>query len=307
MPTYTRAEILAKIAEDITTNGAAEITGAVLKGVLDYMVGEAITPTQIEIPATDEIEMLEGITTLDAALIEIAQKNVPVWTSGMVAKAGYMVHHLGYLYYLKNDVDSGDTDPPATDTTNYERIMTGAQMVASLEALTGADMLDATKVYADYGGASTVQAAITALKTLADGAVQDTGNETVAGVKTFSSFPVTPSSAPTTDYQTANKKYVDDSINTGSQVIPAALDIDWSAGRHFYKARSAATTLTFSNLVDCKEIKLEYHATGLGAPITWPDGCIVTGTITGTGDFLITMYCASASAPRVYVRIEQAT
>jgi hypothetical protein len=40
-----------------------------------------------------------------------------------------------------------------------------------------------------------------------------TGNQTVAGVKTFSSFPVTPSSAPTTNYQTANKKYVDDEIN----------------------------------------------------------------------------------------------
>jgi len=34
--------------------------------------------------------------------------------------------------------------------------------------------------------------------------------ETINGVKTFGSFPVTPSSAPTTDYQVANKKYVDD-------------------------------------------------------------------------------------------------
>ena len=42
--------------------------------------------------------------------------------------------------------------------------------------------------------------------------VKDTGDETVAGVKTFSSFPITPSSAPTTNYQTANKKYVDDNI-----------------------------------------------------------------------------------------------
>jgi hypothetical protein len=40
--------------------------------------------------------------------------------------------------------------------------------------------------------------------------VATTGNETVAGVKTFSSFPVTPSSAPTTNYQVSNKKYVDD-------------------------------------------------------------------------------------------------
>ena len=37
-----------------------------------------------------------------------------------------------------------------------------------------------------------------------------TTNQTVAGIKTFSSFPETPSSAPTTNYQVANKKYVDD-------------------------------------------------------------------------------------------------
>jgi len=34
--------------------------------------------------------------------------------------------------------------------------------------------------------------------------------QTLAGIKTFSNFPITPSSAPTTDYQVANKKYVDD-------------------------------------------------------------------------------------------------
>jgi hypothetical protein len=48
-----------------------------------------------------------------------------------------------------------------------------------------------------------------------DSVVHDTGNETVAGVKTFSSFPVTPSEAPTTDYQAANKKYVDDNAGGG--------------------------------------------------------------------------------------------
>ena len=33
--------------------------------------------------------------------------------------------------------------------------------------------------------------------------------QSFAGVKTFTSFPVTPSSAPTTNYQVANKAYVD--------------------------------------------------------------------------------------------------
>lgn len=43
--------------------------------------------------------------------------------------------------------------------------------------------------------------------------------QTIAGIKTFSSFPVTPSSAPTTNYQTANKKYVDDSLATLSNIL----------------------------------------------------------------------------------------
>ena len=34
--------------------------------------------------------------------------------------------------------------------------------------------------------------------------------QTVNGVKTFGTFPITPPGAPTLDYQTANKKYVDD-------------------------------------------------------------------------------------------------
>lgn len=40
-------------------------------------------------------------------------------------------------------------------------------------------------------------------------------NQNIGGVKTFTSFPVTPSSAPTQNYQVANKKYVDDAIISG--------------------------------------------------------------------------------------------
>lgn len=43
-------------------------------------------------------------------------------------------------------------------------------------------------------------------------AVKLSGNQTVAGIKTFSSFPVTPSSDPSNDYEVANKKYVDDNL-----------------------------------------------------------------------------------------------
>ena len=49
-----------------------------------------------------------------------------------------------------------------------------------------------------------------------------TAGQTVAGVKTFSSFPVTPSSAPTTNYQVANKKYVDDKVITSHQFFTSS-------------------------------------------------------------------------------------
>ncbi len=40
--------------------------------------------------------------------------------------------------------------------------------------------------------------------------------QTVAGVKTFTSFPITPSSDPSTDYQVANKQYVDNIAVAGA-------------------------------------------------------------------------------------------
>lgn len=40
--------------------------------------------------------------------------------------------------------------------------------------------------------------------------VDKSSDEAVGGVKSFSDFPLTPASAPSTDYQVANKKYTDD-------------------------------------------------------------------------------------------------
>ena len=76
---------------------------------------------------------------------------------------------------------------------------------------------------ADYNSAYTgaqIDAAVGAVANKADdnAVVHDTGNETIGGVKTFSSFPVTPSTTPSTDYQAANKKYIDDKVKTN---VPA--------------------------------------------------------------------------------------
>ena len=66
-----------------------------------------------------------------------------------------------------------------------------------------------------YTGAQ-IDAAVGAVASKANDSdvVHNTGNETIGGVKTFSSFPVTPSSVPTANYQVANKKYIDDKVKT---------------------------------------------------------------------------------------------
>ena len=50
-----------------------------------------------------------------------------------------------------------------------------------------------------------------------------TGNQTVAGIKTFSSSPVVPT--PTTDFEAATKKYVDDNAGLGGGTSTGATDI----------------------------------------------------------------------------------
>jgi len=66
------------------------------------------------------------------------------------------------------------------------------------------------------------------LKSLADGKVGLTGNETVAGIKTFSSFPMTPSSAPIANYQVANKKYLDDYFGAEARGFSATMSSNQS-------------------------------------------------------------------------------
>lgn len=70
----------------------------------------------------------------------------------------------------------------------------------------------------------------TAAGTVAEGnaVVRLSGNQTVAGVKTFSSIPVLPATNPTTDNQAARKAYVDSqvsSVNTGVMSVTSGAGI----------------------------------------------------------------------------------
>jgi len=63
--------------------------------------------------------------------------------------------------------------------------------------------------------------------------VRTSGDQSIGGVKSFSSFPVTPTAAPDADFEVANKKYVDDGLSgapcslwqrTGDVLSPATAD-----------------------------------------------------------------------------------
>jgi len=69
---------------------------------------------------------------------------------------------------------------------------------------------DTVTVAAGTGITTTAGATDTVTIAVDSTVVVTSGNQTINGIKTFGSFPVTPSADPTTDYQVANKKYVDD-------------------------------------------------------------------------------------------------
>ncbi len=110
------------------------------------------------------------------------------------------------------------TAPTAAGGTNTTQLATTAFVKAALDSLINAapgalDTLD--ELAAALGDDANFAATITALigtKAADADVVKLTGNQNVAGIKTFTSFPLTPSAAPTSDYEVANKKYVDDSL-----------------------------------------------------------------------------------------------
>lgn len=79
------------------------------------------------------------------------------------------------------------------------------------------------------------------------GAVALTGDESVAGIKTFTSIPVLPASNPTTDNQAVRKLYVDTLVTTGARfvgAVNAATTAALAASTYNNGASGAGATLT---------------------------------------------------------------
>ncbi len=177
---------------------------------------------------------VDFITVTQAVDLDQIETDIAALANGMVyrgdwdASAGTFPSgaNTGDFYYVTvaGTVDSisfavGDNIVATTDaasTTVYAANWSKHDQTDAVQSVAGktgsvtlvkADVIDFSE--GDY--ATAVQGA------LADTAVQDTGDETIAGVKTFSSSPIVP--APTTDLQAATKKYVDDNAGGSTTTV----------------------------------------------------------------------------------------
>ncbi len=134
-------------------------------------------------------------------------------------KGFYILSSIGTLYYKasesstrKNYNDNSNGCPFAMLLTrDFENTDTTYQLGY---ILTYAD--DGRITYYDLNWNSTQLWATNGRISNNYGSLLTSKAQTFYGNKTFEQFPVTPSSAPITDYQTANKKYVDDQISASA-------------------------------------------------------------------------------------------
>lgn len=189
----------------------------------------------------------------------LLEKGIPEWLNSAsqryYANVSY-VSRSGAIYLAILGDDSTNINAqrdPLTETTFWRKIVSvqgavnldGAQTVAGIKTFSSIPVLPSSDPTSDNQATrksyvDDLDTATNALITALDAAVVKlTGNQTVAGTKTFSSIPVLPSSSPTLDNHAARKKYIDDLITTVNSLITA---LDSAAVK-----KTSSQTLTGNN------------------------------------------------------------
>ncbi|MCE5226619.1 MAG: hypothetical protein LLG05_12280 [Porphyromonadaceae bacterium] len=108
------------------------------------------------------------------------------------------------------------TDIGGADNKWALEVLTGTPAASPVAPALPSNALDLALVAVAAGATTILNADIIDQRTKAGSLLfmDLTNNVTKNGIVTFGSFPITPSSAPTTNYQVANKKYADDSVAT---------------------------------------------------------------------------------------------
>ena len=145
--------------------------------------------------------------TFGSKLNHILKNGVASWNNETEYLAGSSFQHNGDVWLCKTtNINSAPTDA----NSNWKRIIT----VESLEnlfvgyvATTGDETIAGVKTFSSNPLSTATQSTNANALTKYSAVVKNTGDETIAGVKTFSSSPIVPT--PTTGTQAVNKTYAD--------------------------------------------------------------------------------------------------
>lgn len=120
--------------------------------------------------------------------------------------------------------------------------------------------------------------------------VGKSGNEIINDIKTFTSFPITPSSAPTSDYQVANRKFVIDNtpaINTSSVLTATAGSSVGAVGTYAFLIQTTMNTTIITAGTTYAGSTLRYSGIdAIGASIQATTGTDQTSGATVSGTWL---------------------
>ncbi len=162
MATYTRAQVLQVILDNIAANGANAITGDVLQGVLNIMADQEGLADNVIF----ENDFL-GSNTVEDALLALAGSNIPAWNTDAEYPAGYVVKFNHVLYEALTIIEAGGVSPShnaswgAISGGSGTTPMTADEIRDSLQTLTGEDMLDSAKTkYTGYDSSAAAFAAL---------------------------------------------------------------------------------------------------------------------------------------------------
>jgi hypothetical protein len=149
--------------------------------------------------------------TFGSKLNHILKNGVATWNNETEYLAGSSVQHNGNVWLCKT---TNTNSEPADVNANWKRIITVESLTTVLGGYvdtTSTQTIAGVKTFSSNPLSTATQSTNSNALTKYSAVVKNTGDETIAGVKTFSSSPIVP--APTTGTQAANKAYVDTKVS----------------------------------------------------------------------------------------------
>lgn len=145
--------------------------------------------------------------TFGSKLNHILKNGVASWNNTTQYLAGSSVQHTGNVWLCKT---TNTNSEPTDANANWKRIITVESLTALLVGYVdtaSTQTIGGVKTFSSSPLSTASQSTNSNALTKYSAVVKNTGNETIAGVKTFSSSPIVPT--PTTGTQAVNKDYAD--------------------------------------------------------------------------------------------------